>query len=69
MQDDETTKPRSAYFQRVGVYPQGKKFDINFGTLKELKKAMPQILSLGRPAKDPVFGKEGFLQSLWKKNK
>jgi uncharacterized protein YjlB len=56
-------------FQCVGAYPQGKDYDIHFGTLKELKKTLPNIKKLNKPAKDPVFGKEGFLKSFWTKDK
>ncbi len=54
-------------FQCVGSYPQGKDYDTNLGSIKELKRAITNIRKLAKPAKDPVFGKEGFLKSYWKK--
>ncbi len=54
-------------FQCVGAYPQGKDYDINYGTPAELKKNLMRIQKLSIPAGDPVFGKHGFLRSLWNK--
>lgn len=54
-------------FLCVGAYPEGKNYDTNIGTAKEYKEAMPKIKALSLPMHDPLFGKEGFLRSYWKK--
>lgn len=56
-------------FQCAGAYPQGKDYDINIGTSTELKKSLLNIGKLTIPAKDPVFGKQGFLKIYWPGNK
>lgn len=56
-------------FVCVGAYPQGKDYDINYGTELELKKAMKNIHNLSVPAKDPIFGKHGFLKTFWQEKK
>jgi uncharacterized protein YjlB len=56
----------SGDFLCVGAYPGGKEYDTNFGIPSELKKALSTINKLAIPAQDPVFGKEGFLNSYWK---
>jgi len=53
-------------FLCVGAYPQGKDYDTNRGTAEELEKAKRNIEALSIPAKDPVFGKEGFIRSFWR---
>jgi uncharacterized protein YjlB len=53
-------------FKCVGAYPQGKDYDTNLGKSKELEKALSNIQKLSNPAKDPVFGREGFLKAHWK---
>jgi uncharacterized protein YjlB len=53
-------------FLCVGAYPQGKDYDINYGTASELRKCMPNIKAVPLPLKDPVYGKQGFLKSIWK---
>jgi uncharacterized protein YjlB len=53
-------------FLCVGAYPQGKDYDINHGTAAELLKNLSRIKNLSIPAKDPVFGKHGFLKTYWK---
>ena len=50
----------------VGAYPRGAQYDMNLGTREELKKAKPRIAKLSRPGSDPLYGKEGFIQSFWK---
>jgi len=51
----------------VGAYPQGKDYDMNFGLPVELKKSLVRIRKLSIPAKDPVYGNEGFLKAYWKR--
>lgn len=53
-------------FLCVGAYPQGKDYDMNYGKSSEFDGALKKIKTVPLPSKDPVFGKEGFLQSLWK---
>src|SRR4029078_223364 len=53
-------------FVCVGAYPQGKDYDMNYGRSSEYDKAVERIKTLPKPLKDPVFGSEGFLRSLWK---
>ncbi len=54
-------------FMCVGGYPEAKDYDINHGTEAEYKPAIIRIKKLPLPKNDPVFGKEGFLKSWWKK--
>lgn len=54
-------------FVCVGAYPQGKDYDMNFGLSSELRRSISHIGKLSIPAKDPVFGSEGFLRAYWKK--
>jgi uncharacterized protein YjlB len=53
-------------FLCVGAYPNGKDYDMNYGKAAEYDKAVQNIKALPKPTKDPVFGNEGFLKSLWK---
>lgn len=50
----------------VDAFPQGKDYDINYGKAKELKSALKRIKEVPKPLKDPIFGKERFLKSIWK---
>lgn len=54
-------------FLCVGSYPEGKDYDINTGIPQEYKKAISHISKVPIPRHDPVFGKEGFLKTYWKK--
>lgn len=53
-------------FLCVGAYPGGKDYDMNYGKASEYDKAIQTIKSMPKPVKDPIFGSEGFLKSLWK---
>lgn len=53
-------------FLCVGAYPQGKNYDTNTGTSKELEEAVHRIKKLAIPKYDPLFGTEGFLKTYWK---
>ena len=53
-------------FLCVGSYPQGKNYDLLIGRAKELKSAVKRIAQVSAPAKDPIFGKTGFLKAHWK---
>jgi uncharacterized protein YjlB len=57
----------SENFKCVGVYPQGKDYDINTGTFTEYNKAIVKIKKLSVPKKDPVLGTQGFLKIYWNK--
>jgi uncharacterized protein YjlB len=51
----------------IGGYPQGKDFDMKYGHPGERPQADRNIEALGIPQRDPVFGKEKGLVTLWKK--
>ena len=50
----------------IGAYPNGKKYDMNYGKEEERRKADKHILKVKLPLKDPVFGKEGGIKKFWK---
>ena len=50
----------------VGVYPQGRDYDMNYGTATGFKKALERTGKVPVPKKDPVYGKDGFLKMYWK---
>ncbi len=53
-------------FLCVGVYPQARDYDMNYGTAEELEAAIEKIKTIPLPKKDPLFGDEGFLKMYWK---
>jgi uncharacterized protein YjlB len=53
-------------YEIVGGYPDGREWDIFTGTPEERAVAIPRIEKLPVPLTDPVFGKEGVLNDLWK---
>lgn len=55
-------------FLCIGGYPRGKDYDTNLGTEEEYKKTKKRIENLSLPQQDPVFGKQGFLKTYWKKS-
>ena len=57
---------KSSDFLCVGAYPGGKDYDILLGAEDEYKKAAGRIEKLPVPHLDPVFGKQGFMQTFWK---
>lgn len=58
-------KDSSEDFLCVGAYPEGKDYDMNYGTAVEFQNAIKNISALPIPETDPVFGKKGELQMLW----
>ena len=59
----------SSDFFCVGAYPQGKQYDMNYGTPEELLRAKKRIAKTRIPAKDPALSTEGFLKMFWNKEK
>lgn len=52
-------------FKCLGAYPQGQKYDMNYGKPEEREKADKNIGELPSPAADPLFGAEGPLMKYW----
>jgi len=50
----------------VGGYPEGREFDMNYGTDAERPRADHNIAALPMPNTDPVFGENGPLGKIWK---
>ena len=50
----------------VGAYPGGMVYDMNYGKPGERPQADQNIAAVAIPAKDPLFGKENGLLSIWK---
>ncbi|MFC2125526.1 cupin domain-containing protein [Bacteroidota bacterium] len=53
-------------FGVVGAYPPGQRWDMNHGKAGERPKADENINKVPLPETDPVFGKPGPLDALWK---
>jgi len=53
-------------FAVVGAYPNGHRYDMNFGEDEEVESAKQNIASVQLPDKDPAFGKDGEMFDLWK---
>ena len=53
-------------FLCVGAYPQGQDYDLLIGRAKEMKASVKKIAQVSLPARDPIFGKTGFLKAHWK---
>src|SRR5262245_532459 len=53
-------------FVVVGAYPPSGTYD-ECTSVEDRKKAMTAILRVARPRKDPVFGKDGPLVRVWRK--
>jgi uncharacterized protein YjlB len=53
-------------FVCVGAYPDGKEYDMNYGHEGERPAADERIAGINAPENDPVFGKDGSLNTLWK---
>jgi uncharacterized protein YjlB len=54
-------------FQVVGAYPNGMDYNMNTGKAEERAKALEAIPQVPIPETDPVYGKEGPLIKLWRK--
>lgn len=50
----------------AGGYPEGKDFDMNFGKPGERPQTDQNIQALKLPVTDPLTGKPGALQAIWK---
>jgi uncharacterized protein YjlB len=50
----------------VGAYPNGKKYDMNYGREGERPKTDENIKEVKMPGKDPVFGKDEGIVNIWK---
>ena len=57
---------QSEDFAVVGAYPAGTSPDMNYGKASERPETDRNIARVGRPAQDPVTGKEGALLRLWR---
>lgn len=55
----------SSDFGVVGAYPDGRKWDVLRGVPTELPAADDRIAALPLPAKDPLYGIDGPLVTLW----
>jgi uncharacterized protein YjlB len=55
-------------FTCVGAYPEGQKYDMNYGKDKERPKADENIRKLPLPETDPVYGVNGPLIKNWSSN-
>lgn len=53
-------------FAVVGAYPDGQRWDMNYGKEDEYKKARQNISQVPLPKNDPVFGAKGKLVEIWK---
>lgn len=52
-------------FQVVGAYPQGQKWDMNYGKPGERPQAERNIAQVPLPKTDPIYGKDGRLAKYW----
>lgn len=53
-------------FAVVGAYPDGQKWDMNYGKKDEASKSKQNIAKVKLPTTDPVFGKNGEMFEFWK---
>lgn len=53
-------------FKCVGAYPEGKKFDMNYGWKGERPQADENIKQVPLPLQDPILGLEGEMKNYWK---
>ena len=54
-------------FKCAGAYPDGKEYDIKYGSNGEQQAAEESIQRVPLPDSDPVYGKQGPLFEYWKK--
>ena len=52
-------------FAVVGAYPDNQKYDMNYGKEDEFEISKVNIKKVPLPNNDPVFGKNGEINSLW----
>lgn len=53
-------------FAVVGAYPNGQRWDMNYGKEEEIKMARENISKVPLPKTDPVFGSGGKMFEFWK---
>lgn len=53
-------------FAVVGAYPDGQRWDMNYGKDDETEKARQNISQVPLPKNDPVFGAKGKMFDFWK---
>lgn len=53
-------------FAVVGAYPDGQRYDMNYGEKAEKQEAVKNILKVPLPSKDPLFGAKGKMFEFWK---
>lgn len=56
----------SKSFMAVGAYPSAGTYDECGPTLEEHHRNVPRVRKVPRPPRDPVFGRDGPLQELWR---
>jgi uncharacterized protein YjlB len=57
----------SADFVCIGAYPDGQEYDMNYCKPEEMEQAKQNIGQVPLPGKDPVFGSNGPVMELWKR--
>lgn len=55
----------SQNFSLVGAYPNGSKYDMNYGKEEERPEVDKNIAALAIPGKDPLLGKHGGVSKIW----
>lgn len=53
------------HFKCIGAYPQGQKYDMNYGSPREREFNDKNIDQVPLPETDPLFGSEGALMKYW----
>lgn len=53
-------------FAVVGAYPDGQRWDMNYGKSDETTSAKQNISKVALPGTDPVFGKDGKMFEYWR---
>jgi uncharacterized protein YjlB len=53
-------------FAVVGAYPDGQRYDMNYGESAEKQEAVKNILKVQLPSNDPLFGAKGKMFEFWK---
>jgi uncharacterized protein YjlB len=61
-----TCVSHSERFLVVGAYPENQKYDMCWGTKKDLAKARRNIPKVELPSNDPLFGVSRIFQALWR---
>ncbi|WP_073168388.1 cupin domain-containing protein [Tangfeifania diversioriginum] len=53
-------------FAVVGAYPDGQRYDMNYGEAAEKQEAVKNIRKVPLPSNDPLFGAKGKMFEFWK---